>query len=443
MQGTLNASAAYQQNDGKKTALSSPELACEEIKRRVNAKGYGLVDFRFTELGGRPWRLSMSADTLTPELFSNGVIVDGRQVGGTWEGLISIRPDAASIFTDPTAATPTISIMCDIVRASGEEYVEDSRSALKRAEAHFKETQLGAVWTVGAEVEFFISEKSGEPLGDEALREILRAMWSALGDAGVRVDWFRTGPAKGQGRVQMRSGSALQTADQIVIYKNVVRSVASAHGKTARFLPKPFSGDGCISMFVHHALWRDGVNLFHDPQGWAYMSEAGRWFAGGLLRHAPALLAFCAPTVNSYRRLLPGNPGTERELSTTRTSAVCRVPAGTSGPVPASRRVKFCSADPSANPYLAFSAMLMAGLDGIEGRIEPLIDPAPEKIEPLPQSLEEALEALSSDRSFLTANAVFTDALIDGWLSNRWKQQILPIRAVPHPMELRLEEQES
>ena len=439
---TLSVAPASRKNEVDKSPLSNAEIACEEIKRRVSDKGYGLVDFRFTELGGRPWRLSMSADALTPALFLNGIIVDGKQVGGTWEGLISIRPDAMAAFADPTAATPTLSIMCDIVRASGEVYLEDSRSVLKRADEHFRRTQVGAVWTVGAEVEFFLSESTGEQVSDEVLREMLRAMWSALGGAGVRVDWFRTGPGKGQGRIQMRSGSALQTADQIVIYKNVVRSVATAHGKTARFLPKPFSGDGGISMFVHHALWRDGINLFHDPKGWAYMSEVGRWFAGGLLRHTPALLSFCAPTLNSYRRLLPGNPGTERSLSMERNSAVCRVPAGTSGPVPASRRIKFCSADPSANPYLAFSAMLMAGLDGIDNRIEPVIDPTV-KSDPMPQSLEAALEAVSSDRGFLTAGAVFTDALIDGWLVNRWKQQILPIRAVPHPMELRLDEQES
>jgi|CXWL01.1.fsa_nt_gi glutamine synthetase len=440
MQGTIKVGSDLQQNDSR--PISIAELACEEIKRRVSAKGYGLVDFRFTELSGRPWRLSMSADSLSPAVFSNGVIVDGKQVGGTWEGLISIRPDAASAFPDPRAASPTLSIMCDIVRASGEAYIEDSRSALKRAEAYFRLTQPGAVWAVGAEVEFFISGSAGEQVSDEALREILRAMWSALSDADVRVDWFRTGPANGQGRVQMRSGSALQTADQIVVYKNVVRSVAAAHGKTAKFLPKPFPGEGCISMFVHHAIWRDGVNLFHDPQGWAHTSELGRWFAGGLLRHASALLAFCAPTVNSYRRLLPGYPGTERALSTERNSAACRVPAGTSGPVPASRRIKFCSGDPTANPYLAFSAMLMAGLDGIRNRIVPAIDP-PGRTEPMPQSLEAALEALSSDRAFLTAGGVFSDALINGWLSNRWKQQILPIRAVPHPMELRLDEQES
>ena len=416
----------------------SPEGGYQAVHKSIQARGVRIIDFWFTELSGRPWRLSMSADALTPAIFTNGIVVDGRQVGGSWEGLIAIIPDAAAAFGDPTTTTPTLSILCDIVRVSREAYPEDTRTVLRRAEAHFKTVQPGAVWGVGAEVEFFILDAAGEPARDGEVREVLRDIWAALNAADILVDWFRIGPAKGQGRVQMRASEAMATADRIVIYKNVVRSAAAKHGRTVRFLPKPTAGEGAAAMLVHHSIWRDGQNLFYDQDGWAHTSALCRWYAGGLLLHAPALLAFCAPTMNSYRRLISGMGPTRRILSTTRADAACRVPAGTTGPSPEGRRVKFCCADPTANPYLALSAMLMAGLDGIARRLEPDIDPA-DLGKDVPQSLEAALEALAADRGFLTAGGVFTDELIDGWIANRWREQVVPVRSVPHPVELRLD----
>lgn len=407
----------------------------------LNNRAARLVDFWFTELGGRSWRLTINAECLGPEIFSNGVVVDGRQVGGSWEGLISLVPDPSALFIDPFASVPTLSILCGIRKASGEPYVEDCRSVLQRAEAHLSRHPVAASWAVGAEVEFFVFEPSGRPLADDPLRELLRGLWRALTAAGIPVDWFRVGPARGQGRVQMRAASALKTADQVITYKRLARAVARNNGKTIRFMAKPFAGDGSAAMLVHHALWRDGANLFHDADGWARTSELCRWFAGGLLRHASALLAFSAPTMNSYRRLLPGDGPTDLVLSKTRNAALCRVPAGTTGPSPAARRVKFCGADPGANPYLAFAAMLMAGLDGIEKQIDPSIDDASGR-ERVPQGLESALAALAADADFLKCGAVFSDALIDGWIADRWKRQIMPVRSVPHPVEFNLDEED-
>jgi glutamine synthetase len=226
-----------------------------------------------------------------------------------------------------------------------------------------------------------------------------------------------------------------------MLYKHVARSLAQKTGRTVTFLPKPLPGDAAAGMLVHHALWRDGENLFHDSEGWALASRTCRWYAGGLLRHAPALLAFCAPTTNSYRRLLPGSEApTELVLSRNRGTAACRIPAGTTGPDPATRRIKFCCADGSSNPYLALAAMLMAGLDGIENRVEPPLDEeAPGAPARLPDSLEAALAALKEDAGFLKKCGVFTETLIQAWIEERWQHQVLPVRSRPHPWELRME----
>ena len=409
----------------------------ERVQELVKARGLKLIDFCFTELTGRPWRLTMSADSLNERTFSNGTVVDGRQVGGGWQGLMSILPDPSATFIDSTAATPTLTLVCDIVRAPRGSYPEDSRSVLKRAEAHFKAVEPGSSWTVGAEVEFFLLEKDGTLAPDSVLRETLREIWDTLARAEIQVDWFRIGPPRGVGRVQMRSGGALRTADQIMVYKNVVRHVASRRGLVAKFLAKAAGGDGVANMFVHHAVWRDGVNRFHDADGWAYTSELCRGFAAGLLAHAPALAALCAPTMNSYRRLVPGLGPTELCLSNTRSSAVCRVPAGTTGPAPAARRVKFCAGDPSANQYLALAAMVMAGLDGVKRKLEPVIDPTGDA-ETLPHSLEHSLEFLRRDRQFLLEGGVFTDALLEAFIGDRLSH-VRALKPQPHPAELAMD----
>ena len=399
-----------------------------------------IIDIWFTELGGRPWSLTLNAENIDERMFSNGVVVDGQQVGGTWKGLISLVPDPAHSFVDPLSTVPTLALICDVRCATGEPYLEDSRSVLKRALAYLRESRPGLIWNVGVEVEFFLVGADGREASNTALRELLREVWELLASAGIAVDWFRIGPPDGLGRVQMRAADALRTADQIVLYKHIVRRAARRRGFSARFMAKPLPGPGTASMLVHHALWSDGQNRFFDARGWTQISALGRSFAGGLLLNAPALLSLCAPSVNSYRRLGRGAGPTTPMLSQTESSAACRVPAGTTGSSPASRRIKFCCGDPSANPYLALSAMLMAGLDGIENGVE--VQPDSPLNVPMPHSLEEALCALKNHGEFLLKGGVFTPQLLAAWIAERQASQIDAIRPWPHPKELELDRED-
>jgi glutamine synthetase len=418
-----------------------PEPRADEIAAalaRVRSLGAKYADFWFTELSGRPWRITLAADKLDEAVFRSGIVLDGRSVGGSWEGLITLFPDPAAIFSDPSASAPTAALICDVGYPPAREgRAPDARRVLTRADALLR-AATGAEVSLGVEVELFLID-AGEPAPEETLREFLRTLNGALGRAGIPGDWFRIGPAHGQGRAQMRPAAPLRAADQVQIYKHAARSLASSLGCTASFLAKPLPGPGSAAMLVHHALWKQGRNMFHDAEGWACASESARHFAGGLLRHAPALLALCAPTVNSYRRLLPGSEApTELVLSRSKAAAVCRVPPGSTGTAEASRRVKFCAADPSSNPYLALAGMLLAGLDGLENKIEPSIEsPA---VGRLPSSLEEALDALESDSGFLLRGGAFSAELLRSWSAERWESQVRQIRPRPHPEELRLEE---
>jgi glutamine synthetase len=415
--------------------------AIQEVIRLIREKNIRFVDLWFMEMSGRPWRISIRADRVDSRIFSPGVVLDGKTVGGSWHGFIVLHPDPSAFFMDPIAKAPTLALLCDVkALSSAGGNVLDPRQVLKRGEAYLRKSGIASLCVIGAEPEFFLMEGSNAS-NEDSLREILRSMAAAMNEAGIPVDWFRIGPANGQGRVQMRAAGALRTADQVVMYKHVARNLARTNGKSAVFLPKPLPGDGSAAMLLHHALWRNGLNLFHDAQGWALTSALCRWYAGGILKHAPALLAFTAPTTNSYRRLSMDGAPVEMMLSNNRDIAVCRVPAGTTGPLPDARRIKFCAADSSSNPYLCLAATMMAGIDGIENRIEPHIEeiqgsPAPR----LPSSLEESLAALEEDHTFLEKGGVFSAEIIRRWIDDRWKMQVLPMRSRPHPWELYLEE---
>ena len=424
-----------------KEAANGVESPARRIADLCRERRIRLIDIWFTELGGRPWRLTLNAENLDDKMFRNGVLVDGKQVGGSWDGLIALVPDPAHSFVDPIATVPTLALFCDVRQASGEPYAQDPRSALKRTLRYFRRAWPGWTWNLGAELESFLIGADGNTISNASLRELVRECWDLLSAAGIAVDWFRIGPPDGLGRIQMKAADALKTADQAVLYKHVLRRAARRHGLTARFIAKPFSGPGSASMLTHHALWKDGENRFFDAGGWAQTSSLARTFAAGLLRHAPALLAFCAPSTNSYRRLAPGEGPVHLILSQTHSAAACRVPAGTTGSSPASRRVKFCCADPSANPYLAFAVLLLAGLDGVERAVEARPDVAVAS-SPMPRSLDEALDALKLDFDFLLKGGAFTSELIEAWIEDRRRTQILPVRAVPHPKELELDRED-
>jgi glutamine synthetase len=245
----------------------------------------------------------------------------------------------------------------------------------------------------------------------------------------------------------MRFAPLLRMADNVMIYKYLCKNVARRHGKVATFMPKPIFTDNASGMHCHQSLWKEGRNLFHDASGYALTSEMCRWYIGGLLRHAPALMAFCAPTTNSYKRLVPGYEApVNLAMSQRNRSAAARIPMYSDSP--AAKRVEFRCPDPSANGYLAFAAMLMAGLDGIENRIDPgepldknIYDLPPEEarnVRQVPGSLEESLDALEEDCAFLQKGDVFTPDVIETWIDFKRKREIDPIRLRPHPWEFHL-----
>jgi glutamine synthetase len=419
-------------------AATTQMFGFNAVHELIRGRGLRFADFWFTDLAGRPWRICVPAEAVTEELFRDGLPLDGQPIGDSWEGVMLLLPEVQSVYPDPGASVPTLAMICDIVDpASKEPLPLEPRHVLRRAERLCVE-RLGATVALGVEPEFLLQEASGAPAEEGLVREFLRDLAAALGGAGVRVDWFRTGPELGQGRVQMRAGPPTQAADRVLVYRHLAASLARGRKLRATFLPRPGVGGATPGMPVHHALWRNGSNLFHDESGWALSSPLCRWYAGGLLAHLPALLAFCAPTANSYRRLIPGVSGpTESALSTTARSAACRIPTRSASP--GARRVKFCPPDGMANPYLAFAAMILAGLDGVQRQLEPPLaeERGSRRGGAFPQSLEAALDALSADRDFLTKDGVFTDRLIDAWVKDRWERHVVPGRSIPHPWELR------
>jgi len=251
----------------------------------------------------------------------------------------------------------------------------------------------------------------------------------------------------GQAEIDMRFDTMLSMADKLMLFKYVVKNVALAHGKTATFMPKPIFEDNGSGMHVHQSLWRGGEPLFFDEAGYAGLSDLARWYIGGTLQHAPAVLAFAAPTTNSYKRLVPGYEAPVNLVYSQRNrSAAVRIPLYSKSP--RAKRIEFRCPDPSANPYLAFSAMLMAGLDGIANKIEPpdpvdrdLYDLPPEELAEVPMvpgSLEQALDALEADQDFLKAGGVFTPDLIDTWITYKRTAEVDAIRLRPHPWEFQL-----
>lgn len=417
-------------------APHAPETgAFAALARRITERGVRFAEFWFTDLSGRPWRITMPAEAVTAELFSAGLPLDGQPVGGSWDGVMRLMPRHDAVYIDPTASAPSLAMFCDVLDADGGAPLPmEPRHVLQRA-AECVEERLGAELVLGAEPEFLLLDAGGAAVGEGVVWDFLRALALALGEAGIKVDWFRTGPAGGQGRVQMRAGPPLLTADRVMFYRHLAENLSRARGLSAAFLPRPIAGGGTPGMPLHLTLRKDGENLFHDAGGWALTSPLCRAFAGGILTHLPALAAFCAPTTNSYRRLIAGVSGpTVPILSAVDRAAACRIPARSTSPN--ARRVKFSSPDSTANPYLAFAAVLLAGLDGVERVTEAPVDGgAPMRVK-MPHSLESALDRLDADRDFLMNGDAFTQGLIDTWINDRWMKQVVPVRSRPHPWEL-------
>ena len=384
---------------------------------------------------------------------------------------------------------PTLSVLCDIVDpVTRDPYTRDPRGIAKKAEAYLKSTGLADTSYWGPELEFFVfddirydqNEHEGyyhidsiegqwntgsntQPnLGykprykegyfpvppHDTLQDIRSEMVIEMEKVGIPVEVHHHEVATaGQNEIDMRFTSLTQMADNVLWYKYIVKNVARKHGKVATFMPKPLFMDNGSGMHTHQSLWKNGKPLFFDQKGYALTSEMCRWYAGGLLRHAPALMAFCAPTTNSYKRLVPGYEAPVNLVFSARNrSAAARIPMYTSNPK--AKRIEFRPPDPTANPYLAFSAMLMAGLDGVQTKMDPgaplekntyELSPREERrLKTVPGSLDESLRALEADNEFLRRGNVFTDDVIETWLSYKRENEIDPVRLRPHPWEFHL-----
>jgi len=448
-----------------------------------------IVDVRFTDLFGTWHHFSLPARELTEELFEEGIGFDGSSIRGfqqIHESDMILIPDPSTAFTDPALEVPTLSIMCDIYNPlTREPYTRDPRYVAKKAENYLKQTGLADTSYWGPEAEFFLfddvrystgpnssfymvdsvegwwnSGKDMEPnFGAQilpkrgyfpvppadTLQDVRSKIVLALEAAGVEVEVHHHEVATaGQAEIDLRYAPLLKMADSMMIYKYIVKTIARQNDTTATFMPKPLFGDNGSGMHVHQSLWLGDQNIFFDEAGYALTSEITRYYIGGLLKHAPALLAFAAPTTNSYRRLVPGFEAPVILAYSQRNRSACiRIPMYSASP--AAKRLEFRTPDPSCNPYLTFAALLMAGLDGIENRIDPgepmdkdLYDLPPEEFEQLnqvPGSLEEVLTALEEDNEFLTKGGVFTPDLIETYIAYKRENEVDAVHLRPHPHE--------
>ncbi len=466
----------------------------QSVMRKARDADCRIFDIRFTDLPGTWQHFSLPIDKLEEEIFDDGLGFDGSSVRGfqqIQESDMLVVPDPTTAFVDPIPEVPTLVISGDIRDPiTGESYSRDPRNIAHKAEQHLIDSGIADTSYWGPEAEFFIfnsvrfdqtanasyffidSEEgiwnSGADdihvanLGHrprhkmgyfpvpptDKLQDLRTQMVLALVDVGLDVEVHHHEVATaGQAEIDLKYQSLVKSADGIMLYKYIVKNVAQKAGYTVTFMPKPIFGDNGSGMHVHQSLWKDGTPLFYDESGYALLSETARHYIGGLLKHAPALLAFAAPTTNSYRRLVPGFEAPVNLVYSMRNRSACvRIPTYSNSP--AARRVEFRPPDPTANPYLAFAAMLMAGLDGVRNKIEPpppadmdLYELEPEeaaKIQSVPGSLYEVLDALEADHEFLLVGDVFTQDVIDTWLEYKRTREADEVNLRPHPYEFML-----
>lgn len=453
-----------------------------------------MVDVKFTDLEGR-WRsVTLTMEMFTPSVFQKGVAFDGSSIPGFQtivESDLVMVPDPNTAFIDPFTTIPTLSIIADPmdpVTGKVEEYYNNPRYIARKALDYMRSTKLADTMYVGPEIEFFIFEdvrysssdryaslsvdsaegvwnnKTPYDRGNQGFRvpnqrgyftvppmdqfhNLRSEMARELKRAGIVVERHHHevgGP--GQAEINIRYMDMLKQADQVMLYKYIVRNVAVRNGKTVTFMPKPLFGHNGTGMHCHQSLWKNGQPLFFDKTGYACMSKLGMHYVAGILQHAKSILAFAAPTTNSYKRLIPGYEApVVRAYSKRNRSAAVRIPVYDQ--TPAGTRIEFRSGDAAANPYLAFSAMLLAGLDGIKRKLDPgkpmdmnlfeLPEAEQKKVKFVPSSLNEAFEALAEDHDFLTKPGVFTESFIDNYMKMKG-QQMDEIRLRPHPHEFQL-----
>ncbi len=468
-----------------------PETA-QEVLKMIKDQDIKIVDLKFIDMPGIWQHCSFYRDLIDEEAFTDGVAFDGSSIRG-WKAInesdMMMVPDPKTAWIDPFMEEPTLSMICSIKEPrSGEWYSRDSRTIAQKALDYLISTGIGDVAFFGPEAEFFVFEdvrfdqtenkgyyyvdsvegrwNSGkeEPGGNlaykprykegyfpvsptDTLQDMRTEMLLTMGQCGVPIEKHHHEVATGgQNELGIRFAPLVQSADNLMIYKYAIKNVAKRHGKTVTFMPKPLFNDNGSGMHTHQSIWKDGQPLFYGD-GYANLSQLALHYIGGLLKHAPALLAITNPTTNSYKRLVPGfEAPVNLAYSQGNRSASIRIPL--TGTNPKAKRLEFRCPDATCNPYLAFAAMLCAGLDGIKNEIDPgesldvdIYDLSPEelaKVPSTPGSLLDALKALEADQEFLTAGGVFTEDFISNWIEYKLDNEVNPMRLRPHPYEFAL-----
>jgi glutamine synthetase len=462
-----------------------------DVLKFVSEKGVKMLDLRFLDFPGLWQHLTVPISELSESVFTDGFGFDGSSIRG-WQAInasdMLIVPDSATAQVDPFMKVPTLVMICDIEDPiTRERYSRDPRNIAKKAEAYLKSSGIADTSYFGPEAEFFIFDdirydstehssyyfvdsaegqwnsgrEEGPNLGykprykegyfpvppTDSLHDIRTEMVMVMEQLGIHVEAQHHEVATGgQGEIDMRFDSLVSMADKLMWYKYIIKNVARRHNKTVTFMPKPLFNDNGTGMHCHQSLWKDGNPLFAGD-GYAGVSQMCLYYIGGILKHAPALCAFVAPTTNSYKRLVPGfEAPVNLAYSSRNRSAAIRIPMYS--PSPKAKRIEARFPDPSCNPYLAFAAMLMAGLDGIENRIDPgepldkdiyELSPAElSKVPSVPASLDGALQALENDMEFLTKGDVFTQDALEMWIDFKRAREIDPVRLRPHPYEFKL-----
>jgi len=462
-----------------------------EVIKLAKDNGAEVLDLKFTDFPGLWQHFTVPMSELTEELFEEGLGFDGSSIRG-WQAInesdMLVIPDSDTAFMDPFTAVPTLSMICNIHDPiTRERYSRNPRNVAQKAEAYLRSTGIADTAYMGPEAEFFIFDdiRFGQDINygfyyidsvegrwnsgreehpnlgykprvkegyfpvppTDHLMDLRTEMILTLIRCGVQVETHHHEVATaGQAEIDLRFAPLLKMGDTMMLYKYILKNVAKRHGKTVTFMPKPLFGDNGSGMHTHVSLWKSGKPLFAGDR-YAGLSEMALYFIGGLLKHAPALLGITAPTTNSYKRLVPGYEApVNLAYSQRNRSAAIRIPMYS--PSPKAKRIEFRPPDPSCNPYLAFSAILMAGLDGIQSKTDPgqpvdkdLYDLPREEAEAIPKTpadLAAALDALEGDHEFLLKGDVFTADVIETWISYKRKNEVDALRLRPHPWEFAL-----
>ena len=458
----------------------------ENLLKLMKDEDVQYVDLRFTDPRGKMQHVSFHKDMVEDDFFTEGQMFDGSSVAG-WKAInesdMVLMPDTSSAIIDPFFQQTTLAVMCDILDPiSGQAYNRDPRTTAKKAEAYVKSSGVGDTVFFGPEAEFFVFDdvrwstdphKTGysfdstelpantdkeDPMGNmghrpgpkggyfpvppvDSEQDMRSEMLSVMGDIGLHPEKHHHEVAPAQHELGLKFSTLTTMADRLQLYKYVIHNVAASYGKTATFMPKPMFADNGSGMHVHQSIWSGGKPLFAGDQ-YAGLSETCLYYIGGIIKHARALNALTNPSTNSYKRLVPGYEAPVMLAYSARNrSASIRIPFGSN---PKAKRIETRFPDPTANPYLAFAALLMAGLDGIENKIHPgdamdkdLYDLPPEEAKSIPQvcgSLREALAALDADRTFLTKGGVFDDDQIDAYIELKMEEN-MRYELHPHPVE--------